>query len=148
VYNIEKEWRGKNDMKLSADAVICKGGYWYEGGIDGFDFKILKRITKSDDVLAPMNHVTAKQFLWQKGVKDDDNKILRTLLKSIKIYAYTDKSKIAQKVGQGIEKLFIVNQNKVETYKEFNFLCAQCVWTCKQSENVKLYSCKAFKKIE
>ena len=90
----------KNDMKLSADAVICKGGHWFEGEIDGFDFKILKRITKSDDCLAPNNHVTAKQFLYQKGVKDDNNKILQTLLKSIKIYAYTDKSKIAQKVGK------------------------------------------------
>ena len=135
-------------MKLSADAVICKGGHWFEGEIDGFDFKILKRITKSDDCLAPNNHVTAKQFLWQRGITDDDNKIVRTLLKSIKIYAYTDKSKIAQKVGQGVEKLFLVNQSSAASYMGFNFLCAQCVWTCKQRDNVKLYSCKAFKKIE
>lgn len=136
-------------MKLSADAVICKGGKWFIGQIDGFDFKISGRITKSDDVVNAVNHVTAKQFLTQKGVKDDDNRILATLLKNIKIFAKTNEdSVIAKKVGHGVEKLFLTNQNKSMTYIGYNFLCAQCIWTCKQGKNVSLYSCKAFQKIQ
>ena len=135
-------------MRLDTDAIICKGGNWYDGNLSGFSFRIDSKIKKSLDVTHIQGHVSLVQWLKDRDIKDGENKIAATLMKNVKIYARKEeKIKVSHEVGKGVEKMFIYvgGINEYDTTKlHHNFLCAQCLWTCKQPKDVMLYSCKAF----
>ena len=135
-------------MRLDTDAVIYKGGGWYDGNLSGFSFRIDSKIEKALDVTHISGHVSLANWLKNRDIEDEEHKIAATLMRNVKIYAKKDKNvKVSSQVGTGVEKLFIYTGTG-ETYDftkmNRNFLCAQCIWTCKQGRDVKLYSCKAF----
>lgn len=134
-------------MRLDTDAVICKGGKWYDGNLSGFSFRIDSKVKKSIDITHISGHISLKEWLKQKDINDSDNKIASTLMKNVTIYAREEERiKVSQQVGKGVEKLFIyTGRDEYDATKlGTNFLCAQCIWTCKQGKSVMIYSCKAF----
>jgi len=134
-------------MRLDADAIICKGGRWYDGDLSGFSFRIKEKVTNSMDVTHITGHVSLTEWLKMKNISDYDNKIATLLMKNMKIYAREqERIKVSVQVGKGVEKLFIYTgaQDYDASKLNHNFLCAQCIWTCKQGRSVSIYSCKAF----
>lgn len=132
-------------MKLDMDAVICKGGKWFDGQLDGFSFVIKDRIKSRKNVCDIKGHVPLTKWLKDNGIPDNENKLAETFLRSVKIYANDEKYN--QKVGMGVDKIFLYTGREApwdESKHIYNLLCAQCVWTCKQGKNVQIYSCKAF----
>jgi len=134
-------------MRLDTDAVICKKGKWYDGNLSGFSFRIDSKVKHSRDITHISGHVSLKEWLKMKNIKDSDNKIAATLMKNVKIYVRKqERIKVSEEAGKGVEKLFIyTGRDNFDSSKlENNFLCAQCIWSCKQGKSVSIYSCKAF----
>lgn len=134
-------------MRLDVDAVIYKKGKWYDGNLNGFSFRIDRKVNSSKDITHISGHVSLKQWLKDNGIKDINNKIASTLMKNVYIYALKNgKTKVSEIAGRGVEKMFIYTMaSSYDASKlDINFLCAQCMWTCKQGNGVMIYSCKAF----
>ena len=135
-------------MRLDTDAIICKGGKWYDGNLSGFSFRIDSKIKRSLDVTHITGHVSLVEWLQDNDIEDKEHKIAATLMRNMKIYARKHEHiKVSEQVGKGVEKLFIYTSGpKIYDSSKLNrnFLCAQCIWTCKQGRDVKIYSCKAF----
>ena len=104
-------------MRLNTDAVVCKKGKWYDGSLSGFSFRVDSKIKNARDITHISGHVSLKEWL-----------------------------KVSMEIGKGVEKLFIYTGREDYDSSKLvhNFLCEQCVWTCKQGRSVSIYSCKAF----
>jgi len=134
-------------MRLNTDAVVCKKGRWYDGSLSGFSFRVDSKIKHARDITHISGHVSLKEWLKMKNIEDSDNKIATTLMKNVKIYARKEERiKVSVEIGKGVEKLFIYTGREEYDASKLvhNFLCEQCVWTCKQGRSVSIYSCKAF----
>ena len=101
-------------MRLDTDAVICKKGKWYDGYLNGFSFRIDSKIKNSRDITHISGHISLKQWLEIKGIKDINNKIASTLMKNVYIYAQkNEKIKVSEVAGRGVEKLFIYTGREI-----------------------------------
>ena len=134
-------------MRLDTDAVICKGGNWYDGELSGFTFIIKEKIKGTLDVTHIKGHLSIREWLKKQNIKDPGDKTATLYMKGLKLMAQKDtRFKVSTQVGIGTEKLFIYSaRNDFDATKlHVNFLCAQCIWTCRQGKDVQIHSCKAF----
>ncbi len=135
-------------MRLEVDAVMCKNGKWFDGELDGFVFRIKEKVTGKEDVEHISAHIPLTEWLKRKGIEDSNNKIAITLMKNIKIFSRRNKKiNVNSIVGTGVDKLYVYAGRPDGFHyanENHNFLCSQCMWTCKQGKTVSIYSCKAF----
>ncbi len=134
-------------MRLNAESVICtKDREWYYGSLSGFTFYFKSKITDKNFFKDPYRFKTAAQWIKELGYQHQFSKLTKTLLKSIQIKNLIDKnSKLNSQ--KGVRRLFIGKTVNIGLYdyKKDNFLCANCMYTCKQPKYTIVVKCKAFK---
>jgi len=135
-------------MRLNAEAVVCTGkGKWYYGSVNGFQFfskSEIKDISFFKEDIA--RFIPISQWIKELGYGTDFKKLTRTILKTMKVIDTTNKKSIVIP-EKGALKLFIGRTilTATSTGENYNVLCANCIWTCRQPKSVEPHSCKAFK---
>jgi hypothetical protein len=128
-------------MKLNCDAIICdKNKNWYGGWIRGFFFEITNEIKSKKDIsiIKTQDFESISKYLENIGF-NNNSKLAKTVLKSINVRKW--EGQVLKDRGFGVLKLFLPNVIYVSSH---NFLCENCLFNCKQSKNVIIFSCRKY----